>query len=217
MQDWSVHVVQLAARGELGHAGRGRLLDLPALAQPFACVTSSCTPGMRARDARSCCADLVLAPSPEERAAIDAAADEIAAHMADDPRWARGAPARWDGDDVTRPGRRCVYARLGPDGLSCGLHSLEDATGRPRGALKPMACRLFPLVLVEVDARTELLTAIHRRTTRYTSSYPAGRYKCLGARDAPSLAASCADTVASMWGPAASRRVVEVVDAWARG
>ena len=136
--DWSVHLLQLAARGRLGYASRTLLLDLPALSQPWTCATGLCTPGRRAKEARSCCADLEVTPTDAERAAIDAALPEIAAFLAPrDPRWA--APVNpFDGDALRRADRRCIFAMPGPDGLSCGLHTLEDATGRPRGALKPL-------------------------------------------------------------------------------
>ncbi|MES2643378.1 MAG: hypothetical protein V4850_28095 [Myxococcota bacterium] len=213
--DWTVHLLQLAARDNLGQAGKGRLLDLPALAQSWACATGACTPGLRAAGARSCCADLEMSPTPDERAAIDAALPEIADFMAPrDPRWAAGAPAIYEGDALRRPGKRCVFAVLGPEGLGCGLHTLEDSTGRERGALKPLACRLFPLVLVEVDERTTLLSAIHRNTARLAGSRPARVFPCIGAQGAPTVAESCADTITALWGAKAATRAREAVDGW---
>ncbi len=216
--DWSVHLLQLAARGALGRASRTLLLDLPALAQPWTCATGHCTPGRRAPDARSCCADLEVSPSAEERAAIEAALPEIAAFLAPrDPRWA--APVDpFDGDALRRPGRRCVFA-LPPsdapgDGLSCGLHALEDATGRPRGALKPLPCRLFPLVLVDIEDGRTLLSAIAPRTWRLAGSRPARAFPCLGLEGAPTVAEACADTITTLYGAKAARTVVEVVAGW---
>lgn len=214
--DWGPHLLQLMSRGQVGRAGPGKLLDLPALAQAHACATGVCTPGLRAKAARSCCADLDMTPSPEARAAIEANLEEIAAFMAPrDPRWADGPPPRFDGEVATRPGRRCVFSLLGPEGLSCGLHALEDATGRPRGALKPLPCRLFPLVLVEVDERTTLLSAIHKKTARLAGSRPVSAFPCLGLAGAPTVAASCRDTIAALWGERAADRAVREVAAWA--
>jgi hypothetical protein len=221
--DWTVHLLQLAARGNLGQAARGRLLDLPALAQTFTCATGACTPGRRAADARSCCADLEMTPTPEERAAIDGALPEIAAFMAPrDPRWAAGAPAIYEGDALRRAkdgakgrtGARCIFAAEGPDGLSCGLHSLEDATKRPRGTLKPLPCRLFPLVLVEVDDGNTLLSAIHRNTARLAGSRPARAFPCIGAAGAPTVAESCADTITDLWGAKAAKKAQVAVAEW---
>jgi len=221
--DWTVHLLQLAARGNLGQAARGRLLDLPALAQAFTCATGACTPGRRAADARSCCADLEMSPSAEERAAIDGALPEITAFMAPrDPRWAAGTPKVYDGDALRRAkdpgagrvGARCIFAVGGANGLSCGLHALEDATGRARGALKPLPCRLFPLVLVEVDDGNTLLSAIHRSTARLAGSRPARAFPCIGAAGAPTVAESCADTITALWGPKAAKKAQAAVAEW---
>lgn len=218
--DWTIHLLQLAARDNLGQAGKGRLLDLPALAQSWTCATGACTPGRREPHARSCCADLELTPTTAERAALDAALPEIAAFLAPtDPRWAGGAPAIYEGDPsdggaVRRPGRRCVYAGMSPQGLYCGLHALEDASGRARGTLKPLPCRLFPLVLVEVDERTTLLSAIHRSTARLAGSRPARAFPCIGAAGAPSVATSCADTITTLWGARAAQKAQEAVAGW---
>jgi hypothetical protein len=213
--DWGPHLLSLMSRGEVGRAGPGKLLDLPALAQPHACATGVCTPGMRAKNARSCCADLDMAPSADERAAIEANLPEIAAFMAPrDARWADGAPALFDGDTAARPGRRCVFSLLGDAGLSCGLHALEDATQRPRGALKPLPCRLFPLVLVEVDDRTTLLSAIHRKTAKLAGSRPVSAFPCLSLTGAPTIAESCADTITALWGARAANKAVAEVRAW---
>lgn len=214
MTDWSVHLLQLAARGELGRARKRILLDLPALAQPFACDPRLCTPGLRTADARSCCADLEVTLTLDERAAIEASLPAIAVEMG----WTK-APALFDGDALTRPGRRCVFARddVGPDGsrlgLRCGLHALEDRRGLARGALKPLPCRLFPLVLVDAEQGRTLVTAIHKRTANLAQSRPARAFPCIGAR-APTLAESCAPTLTELYGAAVSREVLRVVRQW---
>lgn len=213
--DWTVHLLQLAARDNLGQAGKGRLLDLPALAQSWTCATGACSPGLRAPNARSCCADLELTPTPSERAAIDTALPEIATFLAPvDARWAVGAPPIYEGDALRRPQKRCVFAVMEVAGLFCGLHALEDASARPRGALKPLACRLFPLVLVEVDERTTLLSAIHRNTARLAGSRPARVFPCIGASGAPTVAESCGDTITALWGAKATRRAQDAVAGW---
>lgn len=210
--DWMPHVLGLASRGQLGTAGP-LLLDLPALAQRWSCATGLCAPGGRAPRARSCCADLQVSVSPTEQARIEAAMPEIRAQLADDPRWAGEVEPFVDGT-LTRPGRRCVFARRTATGLSCALHELEDASGRARGALKPMPCRLFPLVVVEMDEGRFFLTAIHRRTAKLSGSRPASAFPCIGQSE-QTLAAGCADILEGLWGKRSARRVVREVDAWA--
>lgn len=208
--DWSVHVVQLATRGELGRAGPGWLLDLPALAQPYGCDTGECTPGLRDRGSRSCCADLDVDLSEPELDAIDDALPEIAAHLAPrDPRWADGVPVWVEDGTLTRPGGRCVFAT--GSGMRCSLHQVEDATGRPRGTLKPFGCRLFPLIVVALDDDRRLLSAVHRRTTRHVGLPSARSFPCLRDAARPPLVQSCRDTLTELFGPVTYRAMREAV------
>lgn len=213
MSDWAAHLLGLAARGELGRAGPRLWLDLPALAQPWTCASNLCVPGARAKDARSCCADLALEPTPEERAAIAADLPGIAEEMSGDPRWA-SPPAWLDGDVLARPGRRCVFALRTEDGLACGLHRREDRLNLPHGTLKPLPCRLFPLVLVDIEDGRTLLSAIHRRTATLAGSRPARAFPCLGLDGAPSLAAASADTLRALFGAKSTRAVLAAVEAF---
>lgn len=212
--DWAPHVLRLANRGELDRVG-DLLLDLPALAQRHACVPSECTPGRRAPRTRSCCADLELGLTAVERRRIQAAMPEIEGWMRDrDPRWANGAP-EWESDGaLVRSKRRCVFAVVEEDGLRCGLHQLEDATKLPRGALKPVPCRLFPLALVDLgDGR--LLTAVHRRTARSLDAPTARSFPCLRDDPArPALVDEMADTLTELFGASVSRRVRKAVAAY---
>src|SRR5688572_26181272 len=133
--DWTPHLLKLATRGNLGRATAKLLLDLPALEQPYACRSGECSPGMRAPKTKSCCADLEVTVTGDEQARILAALPEITAEMADDPRWP--AATLFEDGALARPGGRCVFAGQHPEGLRCRLHTLEDRTGRTRGALKP--------------------------------------------------------------------------------
>lgn len=197
--EWSVHVVQLATRGELGRAAGGWLLDLPALAQPYGCDSGECTPGLRDRGTRSCCADLDVDLSGPELDAIDDALPEIAAHLAPrDRRWADGIPTWVEGDTLTRPGGRCVFAT--GSGLRCALHQVEDATDRPRGTLKPFGCRLFPLIVVSLDDETRLLSAVHRKTTRHVGLPSARSFPCLRDPSRVPLVQACRDTLTELFG-----------------
>lgn len=212
--DWGGHVSRLANRGELGFGGRKLLLDLPALAQPFACVPSRCAPGLRVAGRRSCCADLTVEVTPSEEAAINGALPELAAWMAPrDARWKGGAPQTFEEGSLVRADRRCIFAMRDERGLSCGLHALEDATARPRGTLKPMPCRLFPLVVVDLGSEQLLLTAVSRKLGERFGLPPARLFPCLGGAQRP-LVDEVADTIRELWGEGTVRRVRRAVREW---
>ncbi|MEQ1505785.1 MAG: hypothetical protein ABMB14_26355 [Myxococcota bacterium] len=216
--DWSDRLYKLMARGDLGQIGRGEarwLVDLPALTQPFACRSKTCTPGLRAPRRISCCADLVVELSEAERDAIAAGMPEVAAHLATtDPRWADGVPAWTDGLELTRPGGRCVFAETGRAGLRCGLHRVEDATGRPRGTLKPTPCRLFPLVVIDLGDGQRLLTAVHPQTARRLGFASAKVFPCLRDEPAMPLYRSCRSTIVELFGRGTYRSLSARVRRW---
>jgi len=217
--DWGGYVTRLAMRGDLGDGGEGLLLDLPALAQPYACNSVACAPGLRAAKTRSCCADLDAEPTSAERAAIEAARDELAAFLAPrDPRWRSGPPTLFAGDVLTRPDGRCVFAVAGPTGLACALHTLEDSTGRARGTLKPMACRLFPLIVVDLEEGRLLLTAVSPHTARHADLPPPRTFPCLRGDTTTEqrLVRGVRDTITELWGAATAGRVERAVTRWAR-
>lgn len=209
--DWELHLLRLANRGDLGRATAKLLLDLPALAQPYGCASGECTPGRRAPRIKSCCADLEVSVSADEEARIRAAMPEIAAAMADDPRWPVD-PIR-DGA-LVRAGGRCAFAAVDPEGLRCRLHVLEDATRRPRGALKPLPCRLFPLAIVDLGDGRQLLTAIHTRTARHLGSRSARVFPCLRDASRPPLWSGFQDEVVALFGKRAWTGLVAAMTAY---
>ena len=209
--DLAAWVLQGMARGTLLPLGGGVVADLVALGAPHACRPAACTPsvagGRRARGHRSCCADLVVTPSATERARIEEVLD--APELADDPRFAPEPSAVFDEDGaLRRPRGRCVLARSTPDGLRCALHRLEDARGWPRGRVKPLPCRLFPLAVVALDDDRVLLTALHRRTSRALTGRPAAAFPCLHLAGAPILAVSEAEILTELLGRRSYRRLL---------
>jgi hypothetical protein len=216
--DWATVVLRLANRGDLGHAGR-LLLDLPALAQPYACRSAECTPGRRAAGTRSCCADLDVALTVRERAAVEEALPRLARHLRPlDGRWAAGAPPVFVAADepvLRRERGRCVFAVRDADGLRCGLRQLEVRERRRPGTLRPIPCRLFPLVLIDLGEGRRLLTAVHRRTAALVGSWPARRFPCLRGDEArPALHAAERATIEQLFGAAACRRIGAAVERW---
>ena len=177
--DWARLVVQRANEGCLGRTGR-LLLDLPALAQPFRCQSGECTPGRREPGARSCCADIEVTLAPWERRAVLRALPALAALLAPrDRRWAPGVPALFEEEALSRPGGTCILAIRRERGLRCALEELERARHLRPGALKPLSCRLFPLVVVDLGQGRRLLTAVHAGTARLGATPPPRLFPCL--------------------------------------
>jgi hypothetical protein len=182
--DWTRVVLQRAMSGQLGHGGEGVLLDMLALTQPHACRPHLCTPGMRGRSERSCCADLEVSVADEEVSAIDAALPEIALAMQGDARWADGVPTWHEEGALVRHAdrgsrrKRCVFAESTPDGLRCVLHRLA---------------------LVAMGDGSVLVTAIHKKTARDLASRPARVFPCLS-DGAPPLYESEREVIESVLG-----------------
>jgi hypothetical protein len=210
--DWAALVLRLARRRELARVGDW-LLDLPALAQPFSCRSAECTPGRRASRTRSCCADIEVSLAPDERRAIERALPRLAPFFSRrDPRWRARLPDWHIGDALARPEGRCVFAVEHARGLRCGLQLAEHALSPAPGALKPLPCWLFPLVIVDVGEGARLLTAVHRHTRSLLDTYPPRAFPCLREDPArPPLVDAMRATLESFVGLAAFRRIRRAV------
>ena len=186
----------------------GVLVDLPALSRRFACRPLVCTPGARARGVVSCCADIEVPLTGAERRAIERRLPLITRTLAGrDRRWRDGVPDVFDDTrQLTRPGRRCVFAYPSADGLRCGLHTAADEAGLPVASIKPSPCRLFPLVLLEQGGR-RILTASYGEVAAGLGGPPEHRLACLVLRDAPRMFESCRGTIEETFGAAFYRRL----------
>jgi hypothetical protein len=128
-----------------------------------------------------------------------------------DPRWSAGPPPWQDGGTLLRSTKRCVFGVASEQGIRCGLHLTESRLGLPAGALKPLSCRLFPLILVDLGEQ-RLLTAVHRSTTRLGAPAPRW-FPCLRrdtSRSAP-IGVELADTLGELFGLRVARAVARAV------
>jgi hypothetical protein len=214
--DWATYLWHLAAEDGLGSATSKLLLDLPALAQPYTCSSALCTPGRRTSGARSCCADLEVTLTEPERSRLERNKKRVRAHMvAHDPRWAAEPDrATLEGLALTRPGRRCVFAIHRAEGLRCGLHEVEDLHRLEPGALKPIACQLFPLVLVALEKERAFLTALTPRVARMIGSRPPRVFPCLGDPADPPLVENMKDTLHHLFGSRTAGSILDETRAW---
>jgi hypothetical protein len=216
--DWAALVVRRANARALARASRF-LLDLPALAQPFSCQSDECTPGMRGPRTRSCCADVAVALAPWERRALESALPALKEYLAPrDPRWRSGTPPILDGDSLRRPGGTCVFAVREARGLRCGLQNYERRVRLPPGTLKPLPCRLFPLLLVDLGAGQRLLTAVSQGTAGLVETYPARYFPCLRGDPArPPLYRALRPLVREILGPSGYRVLARAAARYRRG
>ena len=149
--------------------------------------------------------------SAAERRSIDRHLPQVSLQMAArDRRWSGGAPAIYADPAARQPvlarsARRCVFAYPTPDGLRCGLHTTAEAEELPVARLKPLPCRLFPLVLLKVRGRT-VLTASVGAVGAALSAPPEHRLACLRS-DLPPLHVSCRDGIEEQFGGAFYRRL----------
>jgi hypothetical protein len=205
--DWATYLWSLTRKDALGSATSKLLLDLPALAQPYACTSGLCTPGRRASGARSCCADLEVTLTTPERSRLERSMKQVRAHMVEhDPRWTADPElAPFEDSTLTRPGRRCVFAIPRAEGLRCGLHEIEEEQGLQ---LKPIACQLFPLVLVSLGDERSFLTALTPGVSRMTGSRPPRVFPCLGDPAKPPLAEEMKDTLDQLFGSRAAQAIL---------
>jgi Fe-S-cluster containining protein len=148
-----------------------------------------CPPG------RSCCVGLVVEVSRREVRAIDSLMDELAALV----------PALRDGEeyanvfvddppDVVIEGRAdgsCPFLYRTRRHTLCSIHSVALATGRAVPAVKPAACRHWPLML-----------EVHRGRVRVTIQPAAERIGCVAPRaqlpDHPTVAEAFAAELAEL-------------------
>jgi hypothetical protein len=204
--DWGRLVVQRAHSGALGRSG-GWLFDLAALSQPFRCRSGECTPGQRGPRTLSCCADLEVTPAPWERRALLRALPALASYLARrDPRWARGAPEVFQGAVLSRARGTCILAIQRKRGLRCALQELERVRRPGLRSLKPLSCRLFPLVVVDLGRGRRLLTAVHAGPARLGATPPPRVFPCLrGDRGRPPLYRELRRAIEALVGEAAYR------------
>jgi hypothetical protein len=161
---------------------------------------------------------LAVSLSATEIARIEREMGDIKGWMSDndDVRWVVGAPT-WHQDGVlTRPRGRCVFALSGAEGLSCGLHEVEDLEALPRGTLKPLPCRLFPLVVVDMGDGRMFLTAVHSKTARRLGHATAKVFPCLrGDLERPMLVVEAAETLGAVFGKRRVPWILKRVVGWA--
>jgi hypothetical protein len=189
------------------------VVDAPELVfRGFECDSTICSPGLRRRGGKSCCAELTAYISQAEIDALRPHFDDVRAVMRRvEPRWSaesiddcveRGDDLEWS---LVKRRNRCVFGWVQPETgqILCGIHSMLLETSKSLGEFKPLTCQLFPLAVVPFGEKT-LVTAISD-TTRNVLGFGEApkKFDCLGApRTTVPLYQSMRTALVTMFGEA---------------
>jgi hypothetical protein len=190
--DWAAWLLRRMSRGEIALVG-GVLVDRAVLRQRFACVPERCAPRPGRGAYRSCCADAFVPLSrAEDRRLAHRGGDLLRFMKAREPRLAGCAGGGFYRGQtelgLARPDGRCVFSEVDDVGrILCRLHGYAKRAGIDRGALQPVTCRLFPLIVVDCANGRTVLTVVASHTFRLVGAYPPRRYPCLDDAALPPL------------------------------
>ncbi len=150
----------------------GVLVDESILDVRFACVPERCSPTVERGKFKSCCADLTVYLTKRERKRLEKYRKPLAKYMLErEPRLAKRIKGKkkkkrfWldrDGDAFARPKKRCVFSLIDSEGrIRCHLHNFAAKNGIEQTDIQPVTCRLFPLILVDLEDGRVLVTAMN--------------------------------------------------------
>lgn len=204
---WMVALMRVGAILDVG----GVLVDRSVLTAHFSCVPDRCAPHPKRGRWRSCCADLEVPLTAGERLRLKRFGlilKETVGRF--EPRLMRlitnqkGAPpAFWLDVEgyLRRPQQRCVFSAIDDRGrIRCHLYAVSRAVGVAISDLQPIACRLFPLVLVNLRRGRVLLTVLNRRNHRLWQAPAPNRFPCLSDTTLPLLVESMYSTLDWLFG-----------------
>ncbi len=157
----------------------GRLLkidnvyfDAQAMLDPFVCDTRLCIPGKNGRTItglkthRTCCGGYAPRVSPNEKKRIESILPEIEKRFPALEQLIKkeGGFYEWDEDYdrlLVRPKEDwCIFMSNDPESLGfhfCMLHVFCNENGLNPLDYKPSACLMFPLVLMDVDEKENIM------------------------------------------------------------
>ncbi len=137
----------------------------------FTCDSQVCSPGLRARGKKSCCADLSAFVTERELAQLEPHFDDLRDTLA----------ARGETLDATtlrdcveedseyelvlkKRHKRCTFSWLDDQKILCGIHTMILEKNLSLTQFKPMTCQMFPLVMVPLGESGAVMTAIGAST-----------------------------------------------------
>ena len=181
------------------------LVDEKVLKTHFACVPERCSPVRGRRNWRSCCTDVYVPLSSDEKHRLALMHRELARHLSRrEPRLeCRVEDFYLDGDGgaLCQPGGRCVFSQLDERGrIRCHLHKFAERHGISRTDVQPYTCRMFPLLLILLDNGRILLTVLNKSNYKAFNTYAPKSFPCLADPSLPPLVESMAGTLDWLFG-----------------
>lgn len=219
----------------------GRLVEIDGVAidgesmfrRRFRCDPRTCAPGVkpgtkerwRESGQKSCCAELTVDLTAEERAALEARWGEVSGWLGAQDSYFRGRPLSDMlelGDDyewsLRKRGGRCIFAIRDREwGLRCGIHAACLALDIPVRDVKPVTCDTFPLLIIDLEPGRFYLGAHDDDVDGLASISDDGvePFPCLVTkRKGPRMFESMGDVIRSYFGDAFYERLAGEAEAY---
>jgi Fe-S-cluster containining protein len=188
------------------------LVDPGVLKAHFDCVPERCAPWAARGRFRSCCADIYVSIGKKEIAKLRKNHRVLDAHLSKtEPRLKKlldssnGNKKEFfldeDGDALCRPGGRCVFSLMDKQArLRCRLYTVAKKQNMEITDIQPFTCRIFPLIIVQLDGGRVLLTVLDKKNYKAFESHPPSRFPCLSDPKLPPLVKSMSKTLDWMFG-----------------
>jgi hypothetical protein len=176
------------------------LVDEKVLTTHFACVPERCSPVRGRRNWRSCCTDVYVTLSSDEKRRLARMREELGRHLScREPRLECSVDDFYldkEGDALCQPGGRCVFSEVDGRGrIRCHLHKFAKLHNILRSEIQPYTCRIFPLLLILLNSGRILLTVLNKSNYKAFNTYSPKSFPCLADPSLPPLVESMADTL----------------------
>jgi hypothetical protein len=96
-----------------------------------------------------------------------------------------------DGENLERPDDRCVFSKIDREGrILCHLFEYAEDAAVRRREVQPLPCRLFPLVLLDMEDGRLGLTVMGPHNYKYVPTWHPRHFPCLDDPELPYLTES---------------------------
>ncbi|MFH2009993.1 MAG: DUF3109 family protein [bacterium] len=219
--EWQNWLIGRMANGALINV-HGIYVDQAVLTQRFRCVSEQCAPQPGRGRMRSCCADVDAQLSEAEVRRLNRQTRRLGPWLARREPRLRGLisqQGRWpfwlarDGAHLSRLGGRCVFSAIDHKGrIRCRLRAYAKERGIEQSGVQPLPCRVFPLVVLDLEDGEVALTTIYRLTSRILNTFPMSRFPCLGSESHPPIYIAMGRDLDWLFGKGFSRTLARLAE-----